>query len=280
MNDILQNIMVFINEHTLLLIGICVFLILVLIGYLIDNSVKSKRVRKDIKNADQVPENIKDEIIKQAEEKGIVKEETPNVALETAPINNSIEDTLKMENPILLGDEKENSESINVPSVDTDATLNLDASFDLNTPSDLNTELNLDQKDPDADIMGAFVSGGYSNDKGLSEILFSVGNESVQVNETEVPNVDPTNIDIPSVEEANVSTPAEETNIDINTNLESDTGNIFTDNSSNIVVNDEVKKDDVQIEKNDNASDELDRIMRKLSTMNNGVGDDNYTNIF
>ena len=48
MNNILQNVMVFINEHTLLLIGICVFLILVLVGYLIDNSVKSKRIRKDI----------------------------------------------------------------------------------------------------------------------------------------------------------------------------------------------------------------------------------------
>ena len=76
MNEVLQNIMLFINEHTLLLIGICVFLILVLIGYLIDNSVKSKRIRNDIKNADQVPENIKDEIIKEAEDKKIIKQET------------------------------------------------------------------------------------------------------------------------------------------------------------------------------------------------------------
>lgn len=50
MNETLNNIMKFINDNTYLLIGICVFLILVLIGYLIDNSVKSKKVRKDVKN--------------------------------------------------------------------------------------------------------------------------------------------------------------------------------------------------------------------------------------
>lgn len=270
MNNILQNVMVFINEHTLLLIGICVFLILVLIGYLIDNSVKSKRIRKDIKNADQVPENIKDEIIKQAEEKGIVKEDT-NTTLENAPLNNSIEDTLKMENPIMLGDDNTLLET-------TDAQKN--PTFELNDNLDLNSDVqfNDENKDPDADIMGSFMNNGYSNDKGLSEILFSVDNEPIK---EEVPSVEPTNIEIPTIEPTNIDIPVKNpTNVEINTDLTSDTDNIFTNNSSNIVVNDEVKKDDVQIEKNDNASDELDRIMRKLSTMNNNVGDDNYTNIF
>ena len=79
MNDVFNNVMTFINKNTYLLIGICVFLILVLIGYLIDNSVKSKRVRKDIKNKDQVPENIKEDIIKEANEK---KEKELNVQIE------------------------------------------------------------------------------------------------------------------------------------------------------------------------------------------------------
>ena len=60
---------------------------------------------------------------------------------------------------------------------------------------------------------------------------------------------------------------------------EADTSNIFGDNSSDIVINNNVDKNDVQIESND-SQDELDRIMRKLSTMNNSVQDDNYTNIF
>ncbi len=56
MNETLNNIMKFINDNTYLLIGICVFLILVLIGYLIDNSIKSKKVRKDVKNETMVKE--------------------------------------------------------------------------------------------------------------------------------------------------------------------------------------------------------------------------------
>ena len=270
MNDILQNIMVFINEHTLLLIGICVFLILVLIGYLIDNSVKSKRIRKDIKNADQVPENIKDEIIKQAEEKGIVKEDVSNMVNEAPLPENSIEDTLKMENPILLGEDNVQSE---MPDVQETPTFDLNE----NVESNNNVQFSEENKDPDADIMGSFMNNGYSNDKGLSEILFSVENEPVK----EEAFSEPTNVDIPTVEPTNIDIPVEKpTNVEINTDLTSDTDNIFTNNSSNIVVNDEVKKDDVQIEKTDNASDELDRIMRKLSTMNNSVDDDNYTNIF
>ena len=56
MNETLNNILKFINDNTYLLIGICVFLILVLIGYLIDNSIKSKKVRKDVKNETMVKE--------------------------------------------------------------------------------------------------------------------------------------------------------------------------------------------------------------------------------
>lgn len=46
MNKFLENVMNFINENTTLLIIICAFLILVLIGYLIDNSVKTRRLAK------------------------------------------------------------------------------------------------------------------------------------------------------------------------------------------------------------------------------------------
>ena len=46
MNDFLNTVMNFINENTTLLIIICVFLIFVLVGYLIDNSVKSRKMAK------------------------------------------------------------------------------------------------------------------------------------------------------------------------------------------------------------------------------------------
>lgn len=47
MNEFLEKAMLFINENTMLLIGICIFLILVLIGYLIDNSIKTRRLEKE-----------------------------------------------------------------------------------------------------------------------------------------------------------------------------------------------------------------------------------------
>ena len=53
---------------------------------------------------------------------------------------------------------------------------------------------------------------------------------------------------------------------------------IFDKEQENITINNEVKKDDVQIQRN-SSDDELDRIMKKLSSMNSQE-EDNYTNIF
>lgn len=50
MDKILETIMNFINENTTPLIIICVFLIFVLIGYLIDNSIKTKKLEKQMIN--------------------------------------------------------------------------------------------------------------------------------------------------------------------------------------------------------------------------------------
>lgn len=265
MNDVLQNVMLFINEHTLLLIGICVFLILVLIGYLIDNSVKSKRIRNDIKNKDQVPENIKDEIIKEAEDKKIIKEDTNveikpenniseavNVEASTEPVvETPVAPTINVEEPINnVSLDAENQSNLNDTILATDVSipnLNEPLAFDtVNQPTIQET-----YKDPDLDIMNQDVKSEYSNDKGLSEILFSLKNEE----EKPIDNV----VNLNEVPENN--------------------NTIFTTDSPNIVINNDVKKDDVQIQKED-SSDELDRIMRKLSTMNNNVEDDNYTNIF
>ena len=63
-------------------------------------------------------------------------------------------------------------------------------------------------------------------------------------------------------------------------NLNETSSNIFSDSSSKIQINNDVKKDDVQIETSTDTSDELDRIMKKLSAMNNDMEEDNYTNIF
>lgn len=280
MNDVFNNVMTFINKNTYLLIGICVFLILVLIGYLIDNSVKSKRVRKDIKNKDQVPENIKEDIIKEANEK---KEKELNVQIEEpkkediinqnmevnedeAPLN--LDASLSIDKPLNL--EKDPSlDDVNSP-LNIDNNINEPLSLDTNSLFDeenkpsvalgngilednlfLNnsektaseSSVSLDQ-DPDANIMSSNSKNGlYSNDKTLLEILSEVDSSKL--------------------------------------NNSVDNKTIFG-NKPSIEINTNVEKEKVEIEpkKISNFSDnELDNIMKKLSSMNNS-DDDNYTNIF
>lgn len=170
MNDILLKIMDFINNNTLLLIGICVFLILVLIGYLIDNSVKSKRIRNDIKNADQVPENIKNEIIKEAEEK------EKNLA--ATEVQNTTEITNTVETPLVVNNENSSS----VPEINIETTqqpvaqenIELNDRLDLDSTNIQNNNIN-NYVDPDFNIMNP-INNEYSNDKRLSEILNNVNN--------------------------------------------------------------------------------------------------------
>lgn len=356
MNETLNNIMKFINDNTYLLIGICVFLILVLIGYLIDNSIKSKKVRKDVKNETMVKEaqsnsavnNIsidkkEDIMTKPFEEKTedlIIDDNinkidqpvepekvnpTPNEVKDeiTEPINfnfdldsiktkqeniepkteeskilenNFVNDNGEITGPISFDLDSKN-ESIN--NVEQSEVLNNDTSIigvnnldnvnqvstmnnstveetelsnkdeitepinfnlDLNStntkPEEQNNELSsnlvepvpvVESKDPDAEIMkNAENKNSYSNSKSLLEILSDVDKSK------------------PS------------TNVKIDNKEESE--NIFS-NKPNIEVNTNVQKEKVEIEPKYSSDDELDKIMKKLSSMNNDE-EDNYTNIF
>lgn len=284
MNDVFNNVMTFINKNTYLLIGICVFLILVLIGYLIDNSVKSKRVRKDIKNKDQVPENIKEDIIKEANEK---KEKELNVQIEEpkkediinqnnqnmevnedeAPLN--LDASLSIDKPLNL--EKDPSlDDVNSP-LNIDNNINEPLSLDTNSLFDeenkpsvalgndiLEDNLSLDSsekpivessissdQDPDSNIMLSNSKNGlYSNDKTLLEILSEV--DSSKLNN--------------SVDNKTIF--GNKPSIEINTNVEKEKVEIEPKNST------------------DSSDNELDNIMKKLSSMNNSDDEDNYTNIF
>ena len=281
MNDVFNNVMTFINKNTYLLIGICVFFILVLIGYLIDNSVKSKRVRKDIKNKDQVPENIKEDIIKEANEK---KEKELNVQIEEpkkediinqnmevnedeAPLN--LDASLSIDKPLNL--EKDPSlDDVNSP-LNIDNNINEPLSLDTNSLFDeenkpsvalgndiLEDNLSLDNsekpivessissdQDPDSNIMLSNSKNGlYSNDKTLLEILSEV--DSSKLNN--------------SVDNKTIF--GNKPSIEINTNVEKEKVEIEPKNST------------------DSSDNELDNIMKKLSSMNNSDDEDNYTNIF
>ena len=70
MDKILETVMNFINENTTLLIIICVFLIFVLIGYLIDNSIKTRKLEKQMKYDIEPPKGDNEEV-------SVVSEEIP-----------------------------------------------------------------------------------------------------------------------------------------------------------------------------------------------------------
>lgn len=359
MNETLNNIMKFINDNTYLLIGICVFLILVLIGYLIDNSIKSKKVRKDVKNETMVkeaqsnsavnnisidkkedimtkpfeektedliiddninkiaqpvepekvnstPNEVKDEITEpinfnfdldsiktkqeniepKTEESKILENNFVNDNGEiTGPISfdldsknesiNNVEqsEVLSNDTPIIgINDlnsadkaSANNEVSIEEPKIDNinnkdELTEPIDFNFDLNSintkseekVNDLNSSLVepvpvVESKDPDAEIMkNAENKNLYSNSKSLLEIL----------------------------SDADKSKPS--TNVKIDNKEESE--NIFS-NKPNIEVNTNVQKEKVEIEPKYSSDDELDKIMKKLSSMSNDE-EDNYTNIF
>ena len=85
MNNVLQNIMYFINDNTILLICICGFLILVLIGYLIDSSIKARNLEKSISLTNK--NNINTETDKFYNQ---TKEENVDI-----PVKKNIEDSKK-----------------------------------------------------------------------------------------------------------------------------------------------------------------------------------------
>ena len=131
MNETLNNIMKFINDNTYLLIGICVFLILVLIGYLIDNSVKSKKVRKDVKN---------ETMAKEAQSNSVVnnisidkKEDIMTKPFEEETENLIIDDNINKVNPSVT------NETVNPTSNEITEPINFN--FDLDS-----IMLNLKQK--------------------------------------------------------------------------------------------------------------------------------------
>ena len=320
MNETLNNIMKFINDNTYLLIGICVFLILVLIGYLIDNSIKSKKVRKDVKNETMVKEaqsnsavnNIsidkkEDIMTKPFEEKTedlIIDDNinkiaqpvepekvnsTPNEVKDeiTEPINFNFDlDSIKTkqeniepkteESKILdnnfVNDNGEITGSISfdldsknesINNIEQSEVLSNDTPIiginDLNSintkpeekVNDLSSSLVepvpiVESKDPDAEIMKNEENNTYGNSKSLLEILSDIDKSK------------------PS------------TNVKMDNKEESE--NIFS-NKPNIEVNTNVQKEKVEIEPKYSSDDELDKIMKKLSSMSNDE-EDNYTNIF
>lgn len=305
MNEILDTVMTFINENTNILIGICIFLILVLIGYLIDNSVKSKRVRKDIKNKDQVPENIKKDIIEEAIDKKEVNkvenaeldkkfEDAVSTPTETVEINSNISDEMQKESPIENLEPSENEFE----------------DFITNNADPLN--LDLDNFAKDNSIVAQSDEFTIPSDNGIIDDIGTLSSNPIESSELDltdtnepVSNKDENIIPIGILDELNQNSNVLELD---NSNNEDSKDEVTYKNSlklseilygeddknlnidlelQNNDISNDIKPEDIEPEEKSTSDitsydDELDNIMKKLNNINSSENfdEDNYTNIF
>ena len=142
MDKFLELIINFINENTPLLIIICVFLILFLIGYLIDNSIKTRKLERQMIDN---PEDITFNEEPKKKEKDIPIEKTKDI-VEEPKIDPNMEIDLDFRTP----EEKKSSK----PSIDPDMEIDLDfrtpEEKESSKPSiDPNMEIDLDFRTPE-----------------------------------------------------------------------------------------------------------------------------------
>lgn len=168
MNDAIETVMSFINENTTILIIICVFLIVVLVAYLIDNAVKTKRISKNIEKEQEETKVLIEK--KQLEEKKKEEEEKVRMQFENAVLDNvpNVEDIFA-ETQMDIHEEPETKVEEITKVVDVfpeekeeEAIISIDNII----PIEIKEEPETKVEDKNVDVI-------YKNDKKLSEILFS-----------------------------------------------------------------------------------------------------------
>lgn len=247
MDKILETIMNFINENTTLLIIICVFLIFVLIGYLIDNSIKTKRLERQM--SEDIPSNPEPEVIENPIEE---KKEEPVV------------EEVKIEEPAV--EETTTEEEIEVP-------------VEEETPVEEPVIPTEEVEEPvQEEITEEPVSNEFTVDPKINDMLLrdfstnGVASVDLEENEPEISLNPINNID-------NIDLPKEDKPVYKNDKKLSD---IFKKKeSSEPVVNNTSR-----LENTVDFSNELDRILQKLDETNSAANDStldetqDYTNMF
>ena len=151
MKDIITKATNFINDNTMLLIGICAFLIIALIIYLIDNSIKTKKMQKALTEMDQTEDKVieSSELEEKNESVEPVKEET------------------KFDSISLVDEKVEPKEEVKVETP-------VEPTVEVNTPEEVSTPT----------IEEKVEEPKFTNKKSLSEIL-SKKKESININDTD-----------------------------------------------------------------------------------------------
>ena len=185
MDKILEKIMNFINENTMLLILICIFLIVILVIYLIDNTIKSKKLEKqelENNNTKEEPTPVVETPVQPVEETPVVPApviepvvEPPKV--EEIPVEQVItpvEDTV-VETPVEEPKVEEVPvepvvEAATVATDDIEALLNKDYSINNEMVNSMEIEPIVEPPKVE-EVPVEPVKPKYSNDKKLSDIF-------------------------------------------------------------------------------------------------------------
>ena len=170
MSNTFQNIMNFINDNTILLICICGFLILVLIGYLIDSSIKARKIEKSLNEQNQKNnENINGNMVIDYKEEPAIKQEEkiPEVEKVDSIISKeypeeTIELSRELKNPFEVTPKEENV--IETPNVVKEETIE--------------EENHINKENEPISFVPSFEPIEKSEEKGLNEILNIENNKS------------------------------------------------------------------------------------------------------
>lgn len=152
MNDAIESIMSFINENTTILICICLFLIVVLVIYLIETSIKSKKIDKKIEEESQKTKDLVEQHNLELQKEKEMKE--TNKKFEDAIINEEVKEIN------LVAEDLEKKEDSNIFPSEPEVISPLNVSSEPEI-----AEINKEESNKEVDVL-------YKDDKKLSEILF------------------------------------------------------------------------------------------------------------
>lgn len=278
MNDFIEKAMLFINENTLLLIGICIFLIIVLIGYLIDNAIKTRKLEMEEMNYLKESEPVTDEqesapvtTVEETKVETITKAPVigttatapvEEVAIETEPVIEEKEETTVEENvevtPVVI---PELSEEVAVSEPATEATPDLNellARIDKQIAELDAKQKELDAKNETKEVEAPVIEKEVTVTEPVSDVIDTKGIE-------ELLNKDfSKNIEIVNSIDEKVEMPIEP--VKVNEELKQEKTYKNDKKLSDIFGKKKTETKELNLETTKDFTDELDRILDKLNT--------------
>ena len=170
MEQILEKVMNFINENTMLLIIICIFLIVILVIYLIDNTIKSKRLEKEMLEQKETPEEPKVLENNIPEEKPV---EAPVVTPEVtpAPVAEEVAEEVPTVAPVIeetVEEPKVEEVPVELPTYDSNIEELLNKDYSAN--NEIVNNMPVKPEEPAVEVKEE-PKTKYTNDKKLSDIF-------------------------------------------------------------------------------------------------------------